>query len=72
MTIEASGLLRAGMKIQYLRMMVRGELLCQFYMLSVEIGSLTPENFTSILLSLGTYFFLLMHCQNKIARCATE
>ena len=42
MTLEASGMLAANKNIQYLHMLVRGEVLHQFDTLSSEVGSTTP------------------------------
>ena len=42
MTIEASGMLVARVKIQYFRTLVLGEALYQFDTLSSEVGSTTP------------------------------
>ena len=60
MTLEALVTLVAGAKIQYLPMLVHGETLCHFEMLSDEVGNTTSENLKSIILGLGTSFFLLM------------
>ena len=60
MTLEASGTLKYGENIQYLHILVSAEALSQFDTLSAEVGRDTPENLTSIILGLGTYFFLLM------------
>ena len=59
MNPEAPVTLADGVKIQYLPTLVCGELLLQFDTLSAEVGSTTPENFTSIILGLVTHFFLL-------------
>ena len=53
MTIESSGMLRAGEKIQYIHTLVRGEALHQLDMLYAEVESASPENLTSIILVLG-------------------
>ena len=42
MTIEALGMFLDGTKTQYLRTMVRGELLRQFEIFSAELVSATP------------------------------
>ena len=49
MTLEESGTLVDGANIQYLRMLVCGEALCQFDTLSDEVGSTTPEKLTSVI-----------------------
>ena len=54
MTLEASGMLNSGAKIQYLHTLVHGEVLRQFDTLSAEVGSATSEKLTSIILVLGT------------------
>ena len=45
----------ASAKIQYLRMLVYGEALRQFDMLSAEVGSTTSENLKFIILGLYMY-----------------
>ena len=71
-TLEASGTLKYGAKIQYLRTLLCGEALRQFDTLSAEVGSAAPEKLTSIILGLGAYSILLMRCKRKSARCAAE
>ena len=39
MTLAASGTLEAGVKVQYLHTLVRGEVLHQFYLLSADVES---------------------------------
>ena len=56
MTLEASGKILSGAKIKYLLNLVRVEALCQYDTLSAETGIATPENLTSNILGLGTYF----------------
>ena len=58
MTLEVSVTLKYGTNIQYLRTLVREEALPQFDMFSSEVGIATPETLTSIILVLGSYFFL--------------
>ena len=41
-------------------------MLHHFDMLSAEIGIATSKNLKSVILGLGTYFFLLMRCQKKV------
>ena len=53
-TLKASGTLKSGTKVQWLRMMVRGEELNHFDTLYAEVGSDTSESLTSIVLGLGT------------------
>ena len=53
MNLEAPGTLADGSNIKYLRTLVREEALQQFDKLSIEVGSTTPENLTSIILGLG-------------------
>ena len=67
MTLEAAGTLKAGATIRYLFMMVRGEVLCQFYVLSVEVESSILETLMYIILGFGIYFLLLMRCSRKSA-----
>ena len=52
--LKASVLIKYGSNIQYLRTLVCGETFFQFETKSAEVGSDTPENFTSIILDLGT------------------
>ena len=52
--LDLSGILEPGAKIQYLRTMVHGESLRQFYTLYDELGSTALENLTTIILVLGT------------------
>ena len=54
MTIEASGTIKAGAKIKFLRTLVRVEVLCKFDTLSTEVGIDIPVNLMSIILGLGT------------------
>ena len=70
-TLEASGTLSDGTKIQYLRMLVHGEALNQLDMLSVGVGIATTEHLILILLGLGTYFFtvIAMSKQKCVMRC---
>ena len=62
-TLNASEMFVAGVNIQYLCTLLRGEVLRQFDMLSAEVGVTTPEILTSVILGLGTYCFLLIRCQ---------
>ena len=57
MTLNASEMLAADAKIQYLCMLVRGKALRQIDTLYVEVGSMTTENLNLIILGLSTYFF---------------
>ena len=72
MTLKALGKNLAGANIQYIRTLLRGEALRQFDTLSADVGSDTPEKCMSIILGLGTYFFLLMCCQSKNVGCAAD
>ena len=65
MTLEASGTLKAGVEVQYLSTLVRGEVLRQFYALSAEVEGSTPLTLKYILLGLGTIVFLLMRCPSR-------
>ena len=65
-------MLVASAKIQYLRMLLRGEALHQLDTLSVEVVSTTVAHLNHIILSLGTFPPLLIRRQSKIVRCATE
>ena len=62
MTLEASRILDSGVKIPYLLTLVRGETLSLLDIFSAEVGSTTSDHLNRIILDLGTYFFLLMHC----------
>ena len=68
MNLETPGTLKAGAKIQYLCILVRGESLRKFDVLPTEVESAIPETLTSIILGLGIYFFLLMRCPSKSAQ----
>ena len=57
MTIEALGAMFAAMKIQYLRMLLRGKALREFETLSGQIGHITNASLNHIILGLGTYLF---------------
>ena len=57
MTLVASCMFNTGANIQYLHMLVRGEALRQFDMLSAEVRSATSENLTFIILGFCAYFF---------------
>ena len=48
MTLEESGMLIAGEKIQYLCKLVRGKAFCQIETLSDEVGSTSSEHLKSI------------------------
>ena len=72
MTLEASGTLAASANLQYLRTILCGEALRQFDNLCVQVGSTTTTHLIWIILGLGMYFFLLMHCQSKGVKCAVE
>ena len=50
MTLVASRMFNTGANIQYLHMLVRGEALRQFDMLSAEVRSATSENLTFVIL----------------------
>ena len=54
MTLEASGKIAAGAKIQYICTIVHGEALHQLGKLSADVASSTSDNLKSNLLDLGT------------------
>ena len=56
MTLEASGTLKAGVKVKYLRTLVRGKALRQFDALSAEVEGYTPLTLEYIILGLGANF----------------
>ena len=58
-------MLTSGVKIQYLCTLVCEEALHQFDTFYYEVGSDTPENLTSIILGLGTYFLPVNVLPNK-------
>ena len=60
MALEVPVTLMDGAKVQYLCILVCGEVLRQFYTMSDKVGVTNPENLTSIFLGLNTYFFLFM------------
>ena len=64
-TLEASGTIKYGANIQYLHIMVRGEVLRQFVVLSAEVESASPETLMSINLGLGTYFFPIIEISKQ-------
>ena len=72
MAFEALGLLSDSAKIQYIHTLLQGAALHQIEDLCAEVGSTTTTNLNHIILGLGSYFVLLMRCQSKSARCATE
>ena len=57
MTLKASGMLKVGAKIQYLRTLVYGESSCQFDAWSSDVYIFIPEKLTYIILGLGLYCF---------------
>ena len=67
MTIELTGTLNPGVNTQYVRTPVQGEKSRQFDILSAVVESATPENLASIILGLGTYFFLVNVLPRKSA-----
>ena len=72
MNLKSSGTLAGDAKIKYLHMLVHGKVLYHIDTLSTEVGINTSEHLKSIILSLGTYFLLLIRWQNKSAQCAAE
>ena len=60
--------LRSSILIRYWVVNRYFSMICFF----VEVGSTTTTHLNRNILGLGTYFFLLMRCQIKIARCAAE
>ena len=56
--LQALGTLVSGAKMQYLSMLVRVEGLHQLDTLSAEVVSTNSEILKSIILGLGTYFYL--------------
>ena len=62
-TLKATGILDADAKIKYL---------CTLVLLSVEVVSTPSEHLKLTILGLGTYLYLLLVCQNKIARYAAK
>ena len=55
--LEASVTIKDSANIQYLRALVRGEVLRQFDGFSDEVENTSPETLSSIILGLGAYFF---------------
>ena len=72
MVLKDSVALAASTKIQYLCTLFHGEALCQLDTLSVEVVIATKTHLNCIFLGLCTYFFLLICCQRKSAKCAVE
>ena len=58
-------MLKADAKIKYLHMMVRGEALIYFDVLSVEVESASLEIFSYIILGLVAYLFLVHAMSEK-------
>ena len=54
MNLEASVMLAAGAKIQYLSTLVRGKALHKLDMLFAEVGNTTSDHLKFIILGLGT------------------
>ena len=55
--LAASGMLEVGAKYQYLRTLVRGEVLCQFDLLSSDVESVETLNIDYIIRVLSQYAF---------------
>ena len=55
MTLKVSGMLETSTKVQYLHIIVRGEALCQFEMMSDDVESTNPLTVEAIILELGAY-----------------
>ena len=70
MALKASKTLKAGVNIQYLPTLVRGEALRQFDTSFSEVVSSSPENMTSNILGLGMYYFPvnLLSKQKRVMR----
>ena len=56
MTFNFPGTLQTAANIQYLHMLVSGEVLCKFDILFTKIESGTPLKLEDIILGLGAYF----------------
>ena len=56
MMIEALVMIIANVNIQYSHNILRGELLCEFYYLCIQIGSMSITHLNQFILDLGTYF----------------
>ena len=65
MTLEVSGTLLDGAKIQYLHTVVCREALLQLDTFSAEAGSTNPEYLMSIIICLDTYFPPVNVCLKK-------
>ena len=72
MTLKVSGILGANKKLQYLRTILRGKALQKLKFLCLHIVSMTVTNLNHVVLGLGMYSPLTMHCLNKSAQCSAE
>ena len=56
-TINASVMLASNKKLQYLRNLIHGEELSQYYNLCAQFRSTTMAHLNPFILGIGTYFF---------------
>ena len=70
MNIDASVSISVSANIWYLHTLLCGEVLRQFDMLSVEVGSMTAKHLNRNILGVGTHFFLICALSKKSVRYA--
>ena len=72
--LKTSGMLLANAKIQNLCTLVHGEVLRQFDLLSLKVGSKTLENLKNIILGLVAYFFPanVLSRKKRSTHCGTK
>ena len=67
-TVEASVMLVANAKLQYINMLLCVEALSQFNTLWYQVGSTTIAYLNQVILGLGTYFFPMNLLKRAICR----
>ena len=72
MTLVVTGTLEIGVNIQYLHMLVRGEALHHFYLLSSYVESTETLNLEYIVKGLALYFSLLNLLSKKSVQFVVE
>ena len=72
MILAETGTLEMDTKIQYIRMLVCGEVLRQFYLFSAEIENTETLNVDYYIKGLALYFFPVGFLSKTNSRCATE
>ena len=72
MTLVATRTLDMDARIWYLRTLVRGGALRQFYLLSADVENIKTLNVDYFIKGLAFCFSLCIHFQKQITRCAAE